>query len=270
MNQSADLALTARVPHLWQSATFTPQYDSRATFWRVHAWWPLLAFVVAFGVLEIFSLDLVIARHWYFNVETSQWLGAGTGEWWARGLLHTGGRWVVRGVAAGALVLWSLSFAIARLREWRRQAGFVLLAMLLATLLVGGLKTITNVDCPWDLIGFGGHNPYVALFADRPDALRHAQCFPGAHASSGFSLVGFYFVFRDSSRRLARCMLAAAIVVGIAFSIGQEARGAHFLSHDLTSAAIVWFVQLALYLKYRQLRHRPEPNQARAAISGGR
>ena len=42
-------------------------------------------------------------------------------------------------------------------------------------------------------------------------------------------------------------MLAAAIAVGITFSIGQEARGAHFLSHDLTSAAIVWFVQLGLY-----------------------
>ena len=43
-----------------------------------------------------------------------------------------------------------------------------------------------------------------------------------------------------------------AIAVGIAFSIGQEARGAHFLSHDLTSAAIVWFVQLGLYAWYRR------------------
>ena len=62
----------------------------------------------------------------------------------------------------------------------------------------------------------------------------------------------FYFVFRDRSRRLARWMLAAAIAVGIAFSIGQEARGAHFLSHDLTSAAIVWFVQLGLYAGFRR------------------
>ena len=45
-------------------------------------------------------------------------------------------------------------------------------------------------------------------------------------------------------------MLAIALAVGIAFSIGQEARGAHFLSHDLASAAIVWFVQLALYRVY--------------------
>ena len=62
----------------------------------------------------------------------------------------------------------------------------------------------------------------------------------------------FYFVFRDHSRSLARWMLAAAIAVGLAFSIGQEARGAHFLSHDLTSAAIVWFVQLGLYSWYRR------------------
>jgi membrane-associated PAP2 superfamily phosphatase len=59
-------------------------------------------------------------------------------------------------------------------------------------------------------------------------------------------------VFRDSSRRLALWMLAAAIAVGITFSIGQEARGAHFLTHDLTSAAIVWFVQLGLYCCFRR------------------
>jgi len=128
----------------------------------------------------------------------------------------------------------------------------VLLAMLLATLIVGGLKLVTNVDCPWDIAGFGGNNPYIALFADRPDALPRAQCFPGAHASSGFALFCFYFVFRDSSRRLALWMLATAIAVGITFSIGQEARGAHFLTHDLTSAAIVWFVQLGLYCCFRR------------------
>ncbi len=28
---------------------------------------------------------------------------------------------------------------------------------------------------------------------------------------------------------------------------GQEARGAHFLSHDLTSAAIAWLIAIGLY-----------------------
>jgi membrane-associated PAP2 superfamily phosphatase len=161
-------------------------------------------------------------------------------------------------------VTWALSFTVDRLRAWRQSAGFVVLSMLLATLIVGGLKAVTNVDCPWDLAGFGGHNPYVMLFADRPDALKRAQCFPGAHASSGFALVCFYFVFRDRSRRAARWMLCAALAVGIAFSIGQEARGAHFLSHDFTSAGIVWFVQLGLYAWYRR-GGRPA-FQARASI----
>jgi len=221
--------------------------ENPAIFWRRHAWWPLLAFAVGFGILEVFSLDRAIARELYFNVHTAHWLGAGSGEWWARSVLHTGGRWVIRGIAAAALLFWALSFAMAPLRPWRRSAGYVVLSMLLAMLIVGGLKAVTNVDCPWDLAGFGGDNPYVALFADRPDALRRAQCFPGAHSSSGFALLCFYFAFRDRSRSLARWMLALAIAVGVAFSIGQEARGAHFFSHDFTSAAIVWFVQLGLY-----------------------
>ena len=251
MNQSiplnpgaAGIALPDRAPY------------GSAAFWRRHAGWPLLAFVIAFGIMEIFSLDRVFAREWYFNVHTAQWLGAGNGEWWARGVLHTGGRWVVRAIAALALLTWALSFAFTPLRQWRSSAGYVVLSMLLATLLVGGLKAVTNVDCPWDLAGFGGHNPYVALFADRPDALRRAQCFPGAHASSGFALFCFYFVLRDRSRRLARWALAVAVAVGVAFSIGQEARGAHFLTHDLTSLGIVWFVQLGLYAWF-QRRARP-------------
>jgi len=223
-----------------------------AAFWRLHAGWPLLAFVIAFGVLEVFSLDRAWAREWYFNIHTGQWLGSGTGEWWARGLLHTGGRWFVRAIAAMALLTWCLSFAVTPLRDWRSTAGYVFLSMLLATLLVGGLKAVTNVDCPWDLAGFGGHQPYVALFADRPDALSRAQCFPGAHASSGFALACFYFAWRDRSIRMARWMLAAAIAIGVAFSIGQEARGAHFLSHDLSSAAIVWFVQLGVYAAWQR------------------
>jgi membrane-associated PAP2 superfamily phosphatase len=254
MDQSSNPALPTQLPALWPIAR-SKVYDSR-TFWRVHAWWPLLAFAIAFGVLEVFSLDRVIARDWYFDVQTGHWLGTGRGEWWARTLLHNGGRWVVRGVAASALALWALSFCLADLRAWRRSSGFVLLSMVLATLLVGALKHVTNVDCPWDLAGFGGDNPYVALFADRPDALPRGQCFPGAHASSGFALMCFYFVFLDRSRRMARWMLALGIAVGVVFSIGQEARGAHFLSHDLTSAGIVWFVLLALYAK--MLRPRGE------------
>jgi membrane-associated PAP2 superfamily phosphatase len=236
---------TVSAPFPWVSRA-----DAERIFWRRHGWWPLLGFVLCLGALEIFSLDRVFAREWFFNVHSAQWLGLGSGDWWANRLLHRDGRDLIRGIGGLALAGWLSSFAGVGTRKWRRPTGFVLLALLLSIGLVGGLKAITNVDCPWDLTGFGGHNPYVALFADRPDSLPHARCFPGAHSSSGFALVCIYFVLRERSHRLTRWALAGAILVGVAFSIGQEARGAHFLSHDLTSAAIVWFVQLGMYRVY--------------------
>jgi hypothetical protein len=40
--------------------------------------------------------------------------------------------------------------------------------------------------------------------------------------------------------RRARLALAGGAGVGLLFAFGQEARGAHFISHDLASAFIVW------------------------------
>jgi membrane-associated PAP2 superfamily phosphatase len=224
--------------------------EAERAFWRNHGWWPLIGFVVCLGALEIFSLDRALARDWFFNVHSGHWLGSGSGDWWAHRLLHGDGRWLVRGIGALVLTGWLLSFVTARARHWRRPAGFMALAMLASVILVGGLKILTNVDCPWDLAGFGGHNQYVALFADRPDSLPRARCFPGAHSSSGFALVCIYFVLRERSHRLTHWALAGAILVGVAFSFGQEARGAHFLSHDVTSAALVWFMQLGMFRVY--------------------
>jgi membrane-associated PAP2 superfamily phosphatase len=232
-------------------------------FWLSHGWGPLLIFLLVFGAWYVLALDRLFADAWFFDRPSHHWLGTGSGDWWAHRLIHTGGGWFVRGIAAVTLVVWLLSFATPRLRASRRTALFIVIAMFLATGVVGLLKSVTNVDCPWDLAGYGGGNPYVALFADRPDALARAKCFPGAHASSGFALLCFYFVLRDRSRRLALWALAGALAVGLLFSIGQEARGAHFLSHDLTSAVIVWFVQLGLYawmLKPTTPRRRAPPS----------
>ncbi|HKU14393.1 MAG TPA: phosphatase PAP2 family protein [Steroidobacteraceae bacterium] len=216
-------------------------------FWRTHAVVPGVAFCIALALIEALGLDRPLSHALFFNDTTRQWLGAGQGMWWARDVIHTGGRTLVRLVALILLALWLATFFSQRLRSWRRRAGFAFLAVALSTGIVGGLKAITNVDCPWDLTEFGGDRPYVTLFADRPDSLPHAACFPGAHASSGFALIFGYFLLRGRSQRRARRALLGAIAVGVIFSIGQEARGAHFLSHDVTSAAIVWFVQLLLY-----------------------
>jgi membrane-associated PAP2 superfamily phosphatase len=214
--------------------------------WRNHVLWPFLALGLAFLLVEFFALDRPIANALFFH-SASGWLGAGRGDWWAHGIIHTDGRWLPRGVGAAALLCWALSFKVARLAPWRREALYVFLGVVVATALVGILKRFTNVDCPWDLAGFGGERPYITLFANRPDYLPHAECFPGAHSSSGFALMSVYFALRDRARRAARISLVLAIAVGLVFSFGQEARGAHFLSHDLASAGLTWFVLVNLY-----------------------
>jgi len=224
--------------------------------WRALVLWPSVLMVVAFAVLIAGELDRPIAQALFFGGGRG-WLGAGTGDWWARDLIHDAGRWVVRAAALTAFAWWALSFKVARLAPWRREALYVFVGMVAATALVGILKQLTNVDCPWDLSGFGGDRPYVPLFGDRPDYLPHAQCFPGAHSSSGFALMSLYFALRDRCRSIARWALALGVGVGVVFSIGQQARGAHFLSHDLASAALVWWTLLALYAW--KLRKRTGP-----------
>jgi membrane-associated PAP2 superfamily phosphatase len=235
-------------------------------FWTWHAWIPLILFVPVFCVIEYTGLDRILAHALFYDPAAHAWRGEGSGGWWAHGLIHDGGRWLARSVAGTALVLWIGSFLSARMRHFRRGAGFVFLAMAASVLIVGGLKLVTDVDCPWDLAEFGGDRPYISLFAARPHGLPPGQCFPGAHSSSGFALVCFYFLFRDRSRRAALAALITALVVWATFALGQEARGAHFLSHDFTSLALVWFVQLAIYVKLlRQPQQRIREHAERQA-----
>jgi membrane-associated PAP2 superfamily phosphatase len=214
--------------------------------WRRLVLWPLVSFVLVFSFIEVGQVDRSIARAVFFSPQTG-WLGAGAGEWWARGIIHQAGRWLPRGVAALAALGWLASFRVAVLRPWRRELLYVFCGMALVIGLVGLTKELTNVDCPWDLVEFGGRNPYVTLFGARPHGLRHAACFPGSHSSSGFALLAVFFALRGRAPRAARVAFIVSVAVGIVFALGQEARGAHFFSHDFTSAAIAWLLLVGLY-----------------------
>lgn len=221
------------------------EHISERRFWFIHAAIPLLALIVVIAIAAYGTVDHAVARRWFFDSATSRWLGADT--WWANQLIHTGGRDAIRALASLALLLLLLSLRVLALRRWRRALGYFVVAIIASTLLVGALKQATNMDCPWDLQSFGGPRPVVHLFADRPDDLPRAACFPAAHSSSGFALMCCYFLLRHRGRAAALGGLGLGLTVGAIFAFGQEARGAHFLSHDLCSALLVWLCCLALY-----------------------
>ncbi|HKR33722.1 MAG TPA: phosphatase PAP2 family protein [Steroidobacteraceae bacterium] len=214
-------------------------------FWWSHLQVPLTLFVILATVFATTQLDLTIARAIFFDAAHAQWIGADS--WTVNELLHTSGRWAIRVLLALVLALWIATWVERDWRELRRPAAFFMVAALLSMGVVGLLKTLTNVDCPWDLVPFGGRFPYVELFADRPDALRVGRCFPAAHASSGYALLALYFTFRERHATLAKLGLALGLLTGLTFGLAQQARGAHFVSHDVWSAFLVWTVSLSVY-----------------------
>jgi membrane-associated PAP2 superfamily phosphatase len=217
---------------------------TKVQFWTRGLAAPLVVFVAANLWLYRSGADIAFAYWAFFDPVRGHWLGAEA--WLSNEALHSGGRWLIRGIVFAAATLWMSTFRSAP-TEWRRPAAYFVLAVVLTVGVTGLLKTLTHVDCPWDLTLFGGRSPYVPLFGDRPGALPAGRCFPAAHASSGYALMALYFVFRERSPRLARVGLGAGLLVGLVFGVAQQSRGAHFVSHDLWSAMIAWFIALTLY-----------------------
>ncbi|MBV2134379.1 phosphatase PAP2 family protein [Pseudomonas sp. MAP12] len=143
-------------------------------------------------------------------------------------------------------------------RPWaalRRPFGYLVLAMALSTAIVNPVKTLTGVHCPWSLTQYGGEETYSPLLGERAPVVDKAgRCWPGGHASSGFTLFALYFVLRDRKPRLARAALLFALTLGTVFSVGRVMQGAHFLSHNVWTALFDWLICLGFYrlILYRQ------------------
>jgi len=112
-------------------------------------------------------------------------------------------------------------------------------AMVLGPAIVVLLKGMNSLHCPWDLKRFGGYADFTGSWFVPVEHAGH--CFPSGHAAGGFSLIAISFAgIAAGHRRLRTIGMAAAIVAGAAFSAVRVAQGAHFLSHNLWSAAIDW------------------------------
>jgi len=189
------------------------------------------------------ELDFALARLFYIAGEGF----VGRGSFWLEDILHDRAKQVV--ITLGILFLagFIVSLLLHRFRQWRRPLGYVVLAMSLTTSVVTPLKVLTAVHCPWSLTEFGGTETYTPLLSPRAQTSKPGLCWPGGHASSGFSLLALFFVLRDRRPRAARVALAIALGMGALFSISRMAQGAHFLSHNLWTLLIDWVICVLCY-----------------------
>lgn len=100
---------------------------------------------------------------------------------------------------------------------------------------VVALKRASATHCPWDLMQYGGHQPYYGLFQSVPQWVEPGHCLPSGHASAGLWLMGLAVFWLPHRPRRALAVAFAMLVFGATLGWLQQLRGAHFLSHTLWS-----------------------------------
>jgi len=220
---------------------------------------PLVALLLASIVLIPMGGDRWIADR-IFAAEGGHW--ALRDSFVLTRILHAGGKAVsaLAWLAVCAMSLWSLFDA--RWKALRRPLLVLLLSVATSTLLVSTLKHLTRMDCPWDASVYGGTHPFFTLLQARPAGIRPSGCFPAVQSSAGYAWVALYFFFASVHPGWRRIGLAIGIGAGLVLGIAQQLRGAHYLSHDIWTLAISWFVALAIHrLSLRNATH-PIASQA--------
>lgn len=231
-------------------------------FARGHLWLPLIAALLAGSVLG-HGVDQWLADR-LFALEGHQWLLREA--WITSTLMHKGGKWLSAVATLMVLMLCLYQWGHGKDRRLRWALLYLVLAIALGTGAVSLLKSLTHMDCPWDLVRYGGERPFVGLLQARPAALPAAACFPAGQASAGYAWVSLYFsalLWRPAWRWRG---LAIGLLAGIALGFAQQLRGAHFMSHDVATLSVCWLLSLGLYALICGYLQRPaaSPAEARA------
>ena len=193
------------------------------------------ATLVAVNLWDYSGLDLALARV-MGNVQGF----ALRDHWLLTRVFHTGAKslaWLLV-VVLCLTAIWPVGW-LQRLPVSRRVQ--LAASALLAAALIALLKAGSQTSCPWDMHDFGGVARYASHWTGwiYPDG-GSGQCFPAGHATTGFAFVGGFFALRHARPRLAQVWLWSALTVGMVLGIGQQLRGAHFMSHTLWTGWLCW------------------------------
>lgn len=207
---------------------------------------PLVLAPFIFWIFEATPLDRVLIG-WYYDAHAHMFPLRDSP--FMQNVMHTGLKMAMIAVGVVVLGAFLLTFIRPQWQPHRRRLLWLFVAMVGGPLLVSVLKSTSTLYCPWDLVDYGGSAPFHALFERLPAGIAPGKCFPGGHASGGFALMAVYFAWRDTHARFARLFLLIGLAAGMLMGWAQMMRGAHFLSHNVWSAWVVWvFLAVFYYL----------------------
>ncbi len=211
----------------------------------------LLCYSVAWLILDVGGGDVYFASKLYF-LQGQQWLLRE--HWLMEEVLHTGARKLVTFCVLGLILITLYVSFYAKSHRVLAKALFALsISVIFSLVIVAYFKSITNVACPWSLSLFGGSEPYYHLLEPRPSFLPYHRCFPAGHASAGYAWVALYYFLACLVPKWRFLGLGFGIFFGGLLGFVQQIRGAHFLSHDITTLVLSLLIaKLCFMLLYKE------------------
>jgi membrane-associated PAP2 superfamily phosphatase len=191
----------------------------------------------SFALFQFSDLDVQLQDHLYdFNAK--KW-AVDRNAPLPRLLFYNGPKWAV--IALGA----SLLIGCVLPEKWRRgrfklpwetkHVACFLVCLGAVPAIIGAMKARSDIYCPWALERYGGDKPYHHFFDPLPAPFKPNAgcCFPGGHASGGFALMALVVLCSTTRGRWAG--IATGMALGWMMGTYQMLKGAHFLSHTITT-----------------------------------
>lgn len=135
-------------------------------------WLHLLVPMACLAVLALWAVPLR-GDHWLAG-RIFAWQGQAWSlreAWVTETVIHVWGRNAVAIAWLALLLAWLHIHRSHPRSPLRRPLAYLVLAVLVSCLLVSWIKSWSNMDCPWDLLRYGGQREFFGLFDARPPEL---------------------------------------------------------------------------------------------------
>ncbi|WP_434673485.1 phosphatase PAP2 family protein [Pseudomonas sp. R1-15] len=262
--------------------------SARARFYGLNLGIPLACAAVVFLLFDLTRIDITISNLFYDPLHQVFPLGhvrlfEQITHKWARAIPN----WTGEAAVIGAVLsfLWPLLTPEKRpgllrvldrtrlakpLRfayKHRRDFLYVVFAFSLSTGVIHYLKGHTSVYCPVETSQYAGKIEHKEWFQNF-DLLKVAgdgRCWPGGHASGGFTLLALYFVARRYRWRHSKAVMYGALALGLVYGTTRVLQGWHYMSHTFWAGIFVWLScwLMALVFYGRGALEQPLSNRQR-------
>lgn len=247
--------------------------NAKHQFYLINIGLPLFLALSIFVVFDLTQLDVTISNLLYNADSHTFWLEHNKlfediTHRWARIIPN----WTGEAAIVGALLsfLWPRFDAdkhrrmiallertqVARLLKFctrhRRDFLFLIFSFAITTGVIHYFKSHTSIYCPIETTLYGGTMEKKEWFENF--TLLHeageGRCWPGGHASGGFTMLTLYFVARRYRWRHAKALLYWTLMLGMVYGTTRVLQGWHFMSHTFWAGILVWFSALFTALAF--------------------